>query len=86
MKKMMFLIFVLLLISIAACQQTAKKEIMKKKAGIAPQTPAVETTATGNAAVDAVGNDLNNVNSVEKDLSADQLSDVDYGLADVQNI
>ena len=50
----------------------------------APETPKVETT--GEAVVDAVGSDLNNVDNVEKDLSADELGDLDSGLADVQNI
>ena len=88
MRKILLLIFILLIISAAACQQAAKKEtvpadVMKKTE--APATaPKVETT--GNAAVDAVGKDLNNVDTVDKDLSADQLGDLDSGLADVQKI
>lgn len=37
-------------------------------------------------AVDAVGSDIGDVDVVEKDLSADELSDLDAGLADIQNI
>lgn len=48
------------------------------------ETPEVETT--GDPAVNAVGKDLGNVDSVEKDLGADELGDLDSGLADVQNI
>ena len=85
MKKIIFLILVLVLISISACQQAAKETVMEKKEGVMEKTePKVE--ATGNAAVDAVGNDINNVNNVEKDLSTDELGDLDAGLSDVQNI
>lgn len=74
MKKILLSFFILVLISIVACQKAVKKV----------ETPKVE--ATGDAAVDAVGNDLNNVDSVEKDLSGDNLSDLDSGLQDIQNI
>ncbi|MDP3765472.1 MAG: hypothetical protein Q8R04_03085 [Nanoarchaeota archaeon] len=94
MKKVLLLILVLMIISLAACQQQAKEPAMEKKTDVmekkdgamqkAPEAPKVETT--GDAAVDAVGNDLNNVDSVDKDLDPDQLSDLDSGLADVQNI
>ena len=85
MKKILLSIFILLIISIVACQQAAKEAVMEKKEGVMEKTePKVE--ATGNAAVAAVGNDLNNVDSVEKDLSTDELSDLDSGLSDVQNI
>ena len=81
MKKLLLFLFVLFVISIVACKPVAK-ETMEKKEGVT-KAPA-ETT--GEAAVDAVGNDLNTVNSIEKDLSADELSDLDAGLSDVQNI
>ncbi len=77
MKKTLLSIVILIVIFIVACQQPVKEQVMEK-------TPA--TTATGEAAVDAVGNDLTNVNSVEKDLGTDELSDLDAGLTDVQNI
>lgn len=82
---------ILLIISIVACQP-AKQEVMEKKEqamekevqAMEKEVPKAETT--GEAVVDAVGNDLTNVNNVEKDLSADELGDLDSGLADVQNI
>ncbi len=77
MGKMLLLILILIVISIAACQQN--QDVVEKK------SDAMEKTV-GDAAVDAVGNDLNNVNTVEKDLSADGLSDLDSGFEDVQNI
>ena len=49
-----------------------------------PNTPIVG--ATGDAAVDAVGNGLNNVDSVDKDLNSDDLSQLDSGFTDVENI
>ena len=74
----------LFLIFLIACQQAAKEPVMEKKENAMQKTEA--PAATGDAAVDAVGNDLTNVNAVEKDISADELSDLDAGLADVQNI
>lgn len=71
------LVLIILVVSLAACKPAAQapaKDVMDKPA------------ATGDAAVDAVGNDINNVNSVEKDLNADELSDLDSGLSDVENI
>ena len=88
MKKILLSVFILLVISLAACQQAAKEPVMEKNGDVMQkEVPKVETApATGNAAVDAVGNGLTNVDDVEKDLSSDDLSDVDDGLADVQNI
>ena len=83
MKKILLPIFILLVISLAACQQAVKEPVMEKKTDVMEKIPA---TGTGEAAVDAVGNGLTNVDDVEKDLSSDDLSDVDAGLADVQNI
>ena len=84
MKKILLSILVLLIISIVACQP-AKQEVMEKKEqAMEKEAPKVETT--GESVVDAVGNDLNNVDDVDKDLSTDELSDLDSGLADVQNI
>ncbi len=86
MKKILLSIFILLLISISACKQAVKKEIVEKKEETPkiPETPKVETT--GNAAVDAVGNDLNSIQSVEKDLGAEELDEIDSGLQDIENI
>ena len=85
MNKILLSIFILLIISISACQQAAKEPVMEKKEdAMQKEVPKVETT--GEAVVDAVGNDLTNVNNVEKDLSTDELSDLDAGLTDVQNI
>ena len=79
MKKAIFPIFILIIVFIAACQQAVQKDAMEKAA----ETP---KTAAGDAAVDAVGSDISNVESVEDDLSADGLGDLDSGLTDVQNI
>ena len=84
MKKILISILILLIISIVACQP-AKQEVMEKKEqAMEKEVPKVE--ATGEAAVDAVGNDLTNVDKVDKDLSTDELSDLDSGLSEVQNI
>ena len=85
MRKVMLFVFILLVISIVACQQAAKKEA-KIVTTTTTTTPAPAVEQTGDAAVDAVGKDLNNTDSVEKDLGTDQLTDLESGLGDVQNI
>ncbi|MBS3096493.1 hypothetical protein J4480_03570 [Candidatus Woesearchaeota archaeon] len=85
MKKILLSMLVLIIISVAACQQAAKEPVMEKKPDVMEKAPAT-ITATGDTAVDAVGNGLNNVDSVEKDLSTDGLSGLDAGLDDVQKI
>ena len=72
----------LFLIFLIACQQAAKTET--KTVPVTTTTPATGTT--GDAAVDAVGKDLSNTDSVEKDLSTDALGNLDSGLSDVQKI
>lgn len=100
--KIVLVILSVFLMFLIACQQATKKEMQCTldvvqcpdgsyvgRAGPncefepCPTTP---TAATGDAAVDAVGNDLNSVDSVEKDLGIDELSDLDSGLSDIQNI
>ena len=77
----------MLIISIVACQQAKEPVMEKKEDAMQKDVPKAGTApATGEAAVDAVGNDLTNVNNVEKDLSTDELNDLDAGLTDVQNI
>ena len=78
MKKILLVAFIALLILAAACKKVTKTETNL------PTPPKAETT--GDATVDAVGNDLNNVDSIDKDLSDEQLNDLDSGLTDVQNI
>lgn len=73
-------VFILLLVFILSCKKAVDKEVMTKPV----ETPTIETT--GDATVDAVGTDLNNIGEVEKDLSTDELNDVDAGLTDIQNI
>ena len=85
MKKILLSIFIFVLIFIAACQQAAKEPVMEKKEDVM-QKAETPTAATGDAAVDAVGKDLTNVDTIEKDLNSDELSDLDAGLTDVQNI
>ena len=84
MKKSLLFVFILLIIFIVTCQKAPKQDVMEKKGDVMEKVPAV--TTTGEAVVDAVGDDLTNVNNVEKDLSSDELSDLDAGLTDVQNI
>ena len=83
MKKILAICIILLMIAVA-CQQGVKKAPAENvQAGGSQATTA---TTTGDATVDSVGNDLNKVNTDEKDLSTNNLGDVDSGLQDVQNI
>ena len=76
--KAIIVIFLIMLVFIASCKRTVKQDTTKV------ETPKVETT--GDAAVDSVGKDLNNVDSIEEDLNIDELNDLDSGLQDIQNI
>ena len=83
MRKLLSFILILLVISIIACQPAKKEAMEKKDAAMEKTKPAI---GTGEAVVDAVENDLNSINNVEKDLSSDELSDLYSGLSDVENI
>lgn len=76
--KAAIVIFLIMLVFTASCKQVVKQDTAKA------ETPEVETT--GDAAVDSVGKDLNNVDSIEEDLSIDELNNLDSGLQDIQNI
>jgi len=78
MKKLLIFVFVLLLISVAACKKTVKQDVMEKKP--VAQQPAAD------AAVDSIENDLNSVDAVEQDLNTDELNDIDSGLSEIENI
>lgn len=75
MKKTLMSFLVLVLVIIAACGQ--------KSAGTAQNIPA---KAAVDSVADSFGNSVNSISSDENDTSASQLSGVDQGLADVQNI
>ena len=79
MKKMFVLIFTLVLF-IAACRQSKEDAVTRL-----PEVPKLETTSAEPIVNDA-SKDLNNVNSVEEELSAEALNDLDTGLADLENI
>ena len=73
MKKLLALIFVLMLVSLVAC----KKGAMEKK---------TEDLAANEPVVASVGNDINTVDSEEDDLTAEELEDLDSGFSEVENI
>ncbi|MBI2557821.1 hypothetical protein HYW20_00720 [Candidatus Woesearchaeota archaeon] len=76
MKKIFLISIAILAVLMIACKPATQvpADVMQKPA------------ATSDAAVDAVGTDINNVDSVEKDLSTNDLGDLDSGLSDVENI
>ncbi len=77
MKKTVLVVFMLLVVFITACQAPKKDTAVTKPVAVTP----VE-----DAAVNSVGAGINNVDSVENDLNADELSDLDSGLSDIENI
>ena len=78
MGKLKCLFLMLMLLSVVACQ--------KAKTGVVDDSDQQKTNTGEDATVKSVGADINNADSVDKDLSADNLSDLDSGLADVENI
>ena len=78
MKKTILVIFMLLVVFMTACQAPKKEASVTKP--VAAETPVEDAT------VNSVGSGINNVDSVESDLNVDQLSDLDAGLSDIENI
>ena len=97
MKKILFfLISILLVVSIAACQNNKRPQLPSddsKNNAVNPsessaQLPNSNANAgtTGDSTVDSIGNDIKSIDSANNELSTDDLSDLDSGLADIQNI
>ena len=97
--KIVLVVLYIFLIFLIACQQAVKKETGQctKEAYLCPDGSYVgrtgpnceftcPTTPKVDAAVDAVGKDLNSTDTVANDLSTDTLGNLDSGLSDVQNI
>ncbi len=88
--KRLLLILILITVLVVGCQQAAKQEVLEgvpevvTTPEVVTETPEVETT--GEQVVDDVGNDLNDISSVEDDLSIDDLEDLDSVLNDIENI
>ena len=76
----LILLALFLLIFVYACQP--KTDAMQKPS----KTQATPAEATGDAASDSFGNDMNNMNSEDKELSSSELEGVDSGFSDVENI
>ena len=81
MRKML-LLAIFLLIFVYACQP--KTDVMQKPSETQTQQTAAE--ATGDAAADSFGNDMNNINSEDKELGSSDLEGIDSGFSDVENI
>ena len=76
MKKPLFLILVVMLLFAGACKPSSKSVSKIEQ-------PKVAVTSD---VVDSVGNDLNNIEKAQKDLSGDALSDFGFSLDDIQKI
>lgn len=81
MKKLLALLLVLALISIAACQKPA---IIEEPPDSAENI--VDRASTGDAAVDSVGDGIDDINDVEEELDIEELNDLDSGFEDIENI
>ncbi len=83
MKKTLMLIFILLVVSVAACKQAAEQGVPGQKTTESPLSP---PAVTEDKAVSSVGSDIGSIEDIEKDLGTGDLSDLDSGLNDIQNI
>ena len=95
MKKVLSLVFVIMVVSIAACQQAVNKDAAQSQGDSASPldnipSPVIgsnqKTGSTGNSDIDSIGSNIDNSNKDEKDLGTDDFSDLDSGLMDVENI
>ena len=78
MRKLKCLFLMLMLLSVVACQKAKPAEVM--------DLPEQKTDAAKDAAVDSVGTDIDNVDTVDDDLNTDDLGELDSGLADIESI
>ena len=83
MIKILMTIFIMILITIAACQKSVQQQ-PPATTQVKTITPSHPTQTTADPAVDAVEKDLSNADSVEKDLNSDNLND--SGLSEIQDI
>ena len=81
MRKML-LLAVFLLIFVYACQP--KNYTIQKPSEAQTQQPTAESAS--DSATDSFGNDMNNVNNEDKELSSSNLEGMDSGFNDVENI
>ena len=79
MRKILFLILIIALLFVVGCQKAGTSVVETK-------VPIEKTTATTDTTVDSVGKDIKNIDSVDKDLSSDDLSELDSGFKDVESI
>lgn len=84
MKKILLVLLAVILVSGIACQQATRQQASQKPE--VPASTAAPGGTAGDAAVDSVGKNLNNIDNVEKDLNADQLNDINASLQEIQNI
>ncbi|HLG24699.1 MAG TPA: hypothetical protein VI564_07260 [Candidatus Nanoarchaeia archaeon] len=80
MKKILIIAFVLMIVVLAACQKQAAEVKKQDTSGDSAASQASDK------AVDSIGTDINNVDSIDAELSTDELNDMDAGLSDVENI
>ena len=81
MKKILFAILAIGLLLVVSCQKTETKPIPNAKPAVQPSVVAVEDKA-----VDSVGSAIADVDTIDQDLNADDMKDIDSGLDDIQSI
>lgn len=81
MRKILFLIFAASILIMASCQKTETKPMPAPSPVVQPGAAAVEDKA-----VDSVGSAIADVDTVDQDLNADDMEDINSGLDDLQSI
>jgi len=79
MKRLLIVFLIFMFASIAACGNQKTED----SSGIAEN---IHTEPVTDNAVDSVGDGLSEVDSLEEELSNEELSDLDAGLLDIENI
>ncbi len=79
MKRLLVIFLIFIIASISACSNQKTED----SSGIAENIPTEPAT---DDAVDSVGDGLSEVDSIEDELSNEELNDLDAGLSDIENI
>ena len=82
MKKMIFAVFISLMLLIVACSKPATKPIPPASNPITPVSPTIQSDNS----VDVVGNSIADVDQVDDELNEDDSQEIDSGLSDIESI
>ncbi len=85
MKKFLFLMALVAVFAVVACQKESTG-VSDGKMDQTKEQPVMQSDVTGDAAVDSIGSDLSDAEAAEKELSGEGIEDIDSGLQDIENI